>query len=275
MPPIKNAWKRIKQYYDSLEFIHNKYNHLLTMLLVMFLTFPLVEVIGHIFPISGFLLLGAIILTLRVVVEDKKHLYVSVTFAILAYALNVYTNYRLVKGFHADLLLTLTILIYSVFLAYSITILIFRLIKEKHIKGDTVKGGIAVYFLIGLLWAFIYALIAHFDPAAFIAQHRMDMRVEDFLYYSFVVLTTTGFGDIVPVNLWAASFTNLEAIAGQMFVAIFISRLIGIFIAQERAYDRAEKVTRILTKRKKEIHSGELTIEDILKEVEDEKLDDS
>ena len=55
------------------------------------------------------------------------------------------------------------------------------------------------------------------------------------LYLSFVTLTTLGYGDITPVSQTARMLTTLEAIVGQLFIAIFIARLIGLYIAQRKS----------------------------------------
>ena len=123
--------------------------------------------------------------------------------------------------------------IYIVFITSAMSILTKRLLTEKHIKADTIKGGICVYFLMGFLWALFYAIIYSLDNAAFSFAGAARPDYQFFSYYSFTALTTLGFGDIVPINPLARNLTTLESVIGQIYLAVFVARLIGLYIAQE------------------------------------------
>ena len=75
----------------------------------------------------------------------------------------------------------------------------------------------------------IYRLIFELDPAAFLAMppHQTEYgAMASMLYFSFTTLTATGFGEILPVNPLARSMANLEAISGQLYLAILLARLV-------------------------------------------------
>jgi hypothetical protein len=104
----------------------------------------------------------------------------------------------------------------------------------------TIKGSICIYFLLGILGSFLYEIIYHFDSGAFQVTQITPMT---FIYFSYSVLTTLGFGDITPVNNMAISFTCLHAISGQMYLVIIIARLIGVYISQEHKQLKKEVKT--------------------------------
>lgn len=101
----------------------------------------------------------------------------------------------------------------------------------KKVDADTIKGGICVYLLLGITWMGIYRLVYEFDPYAFSVQFGATW---EFMYFSFTTLTTLGYGDITPVSSFAMMLTNLEAMAGQLFLAIFVARLVGLHIVNNQ-----------------------------------------
>ena len=68
------------------------------------------------------------------------------------------------------------------------------------------------------------------SPGSFTSTSGGDLS---FVYFSFATLTTLGYGDVVPVNQAAGVLTNIEALAGQVFLAVFVARLVGLYIATE------------------------------------------
>jgi hypothetical protein len=103
------------------------------------------------------------------------------------------------------------------------------IIKQFLARGRTIKhriaGAVAVYLLLGLLWARLYELVKLFDPGAFQIAH--DEGMATMFYFSFVTLVTIGYGDVVPVNLVARNLAILEGLTGQLYLVILISSLVA------------------------------------------------
>lgn len=108
-------------------------------------------------------------------------------------------------------------------------------IHKREVTVDVIVGSISSYLLIGIMWAFLYQLINLFVPGSFLSTVASEIGsgTIDYFYYSFVTLTTLGFGDIVPVGSIARSFTALEAITGVLFTAVVIGRVIGLFVVKK------------------------------------------
>lgn len=108
---------------------------------------------------------------------------------------------------------------------------------QKEISADTLFGAVCGYLLIGLTWTYIYLFIATMDHAAFsihIDHETARMRIDHFIYYSFVTLTTTGYGDILALKSVPRTFSWLEAVVGQVYLAVWISQLVGLRILQKQ-----------------------------------------
>ena len=118
---------------------------------------------------------------------------------------------------------------------FGVTILA-HVLRAGRIDGDKIYAAICVYFLMGYAWAFAYALLVEMQPDAFttsgpFAAGDYISRVIQLRYFSFVTLTTMGYGDIVPRSAGARTMACLEAVMGQLYLVALIGRLIGLHIA--------------------------------------------
>ncbi|MBW2172161.1 MAG: two pore domain potassium channel family protein [Deltaproteobacteria bacterium] len=121
------------------------------------------------------------------------------------------------------------------FLGYLAAVILGHIFKEKEITADMIMGAICVYFLLGWLWADIYGLLEMLKPGSFRPSQGPGVETWDYVYFSFVTLTTLGYGDVTPVSSAAQSFAILEAVTGQLFIAVLIARLVGTHISQSRS----------------------------------------
>lgn len=112
--------------------------------------------------------------------------------------------------------------------------------RREVMTADKLYGAAAAYLMTGVLWAYLFALSQHFFPGAFSAGGKHTLDVADLIYYSFTVLTSTGFGDVVPVAPVARSLTVIEEIVGMLFVAILIARLAGIYPPRQETKEPAD-----------------------------------
>ena len=97
---------------------------------------------------------------------------------------------------------------------------------------NRIVGALCLFLLLGVLWAILFGLVELFDPAAFSYSARLPGDpLEHFLYYSFITLTTLGYGDITPVHPVARTLAYLEAVTGQLYLAVLIAGLVGRHIA--------------------------------------------
>jgi hypothetical protein len=115
---------------------------------------------------------------------------------------------------------------------YAVTIgfMLDYVFQPEVMTSDKLFGAAAAYLMLGALWVYLYALVAHYYPGSFaIAGAPADPELVDLVYFSFTVLTSTGFGDIVPVTRQARAICVLEQLAGALFIAILIARLAGVY----------------------------------------------
>lgn len=96
-----------------------------------------------------------------------------------------------------------------------------------------IQGAIAVLLLIGLVYAEVYELLHLIHPDAFSGEIGNAPGALTWIYYSFVTLTTVGYGDITPVHPVARSLAISEALAGQLYIAVMLSRLMALHVSTD------------------------------------------
>lgn len=109
------------------------------------------------------------------------------------------------------------------------------LIIVKSINRDVLYAAVAIYLLIGALFVPLYGMIESLAPGSFRDGSYPDAVVQwqQLVYYSYTSLTSTGYGDILPISWWARSLANLEMVAGGLFITIVMSRLVALYTSEK------------------------------------------
>jgi len=131
----------------------------------------------------------------------------------------------------------------SLFTFFSLSALVYVVLlqvsREGPVTAHRIRGAIALYLLIAMLFAFLYSLIEELAPGAFNMPGEWSRAAstsgEAFYYFSVVTLTTVGFGDITAVHPLVRSLVMLEAFIGQLYPAILIARLVTLEIETRRS----------------------------------------
>jgi len=123
------------------------------------------------------------------------------------------------------------------------TIYLLRYVFQPTVMTqDKLFGAAAAYLMLGVLWAYFYAIVGYFYPESYLIVGRPGRLVyADALYLSMTVLTSTGFGDITPLTRQARGICIIEQVTGALFVAILIARLAGVYPPRERYIDEPLK----------------------------------
>jgi len=128
-------------------------------------------------------------------------------------------------------LLTLALYIYVILLALP------SLLRADEPGIEQVAASLSLYILIGMAWAIVYYFIELLHNGAFAIDHGAEVmsgaEIANFVYFSFVTLTTLGYGDIVPLTCLARSFAILEAVCGLACLSFVVARLVGLSAASK------------------------------------------
>jgi hypothetical protein len=125
-----------------------------------------------------------------------------------------------------------------VFQATVVRVLLAYIFTAQRVTREVIYAASAVYLLIGAIFVPIYGLIetvtfSQMDSHAFVDGQAEEVDEvfpwQTFIYYSYVTLTTAGYGDVLPVTMWARSVASLEAIIGVLYITIIMARLVGLY----------------------------------------------
>ena len=116
--------------------------------------------------------------------------------------------------------------------------IVYSVLKSRRLSLDSIFGAVCGYLLLGLAWALTYDMIYAARPDSFqIAPETLQQIQESgesrhlFVYYSFVTLTTVGYGDVTPVSTPARTLSWFEAMTGQLYLTVLIAGLISALVA--------------------------------------------
>jgi len=122
------------------------------------------------------------------------------------------------------------------FLVVTVIIALRRVLTSLRVSRDTIAAAVCVYLLLAVIWAMAFSLIELARPGSFQFGGRLlatsrsmeGPMVSEFLYLSLITLTTVGYGDVLPMTAVARRIAALEAVVGQLYLAILIARLVSL-----------------------------------------------
>jgi hypothetical protein len=162
--------------------------------------------------------------------KHKIHKLFYLFIASISFFLQIINTYILPERSNI-IIYILSALVSLSFLSVAIVLIVKTLARASRVTSDTLKGGICIYLLIGVWFVIPYVIISYLDPQAFLLAPQAQF---DPVYFSYVTLTTTGYGDIIPINSYARIFANLESIIGVLYPGIIIARLVSLYINHEQ-----------------------------------------
>jgi len=113
------------------------------------------------------------------------------------------------------------------FFSFMAAIIVSDVLRAEVITWDRIQGAICAYLLFGVAWGVLYGWVALVDPQAFSGAVGAAGSGEPMIYYSFVTLTTLGYGDITPVSYTARTLSWLEAAFGQIYLVVLVAHLVS------------------------------------------------
>lgn len=197
---------------------------LLVALIALFIALPFIETIREGALIESILLSLVLISAIFAVAASRWVLVVAILLAIPP------LMGRWVHQFRPDAMPPELFLIGGIlFVLFVIVQLLRFVLNAGSVNTEILCASISAYLLLGLLWTLAYWLIAELVPNAF-AFSGADTSLKGFngLYFSFITMSTVGYGDITPVAKVARVLAAMEAVTGLLYVAVLIARLVSL-----------------------------------------------
>jgi hypothetical protein len=207
---------------------------LLVALALLFLFFPFVEEVkGGDIIVS--ILFSLVLLSAVLAVADRKGIF----FIALVLAVPAIVG-RWISHFRPDLVPPPVFLVGGLALiAFVVANLLRFILRAPSVNTEVLCASISAYLMLGLLWTVAYWLVAQVNPSAFAfstaGATKQTMAGFDAFYFSFITLSTVGYGDITPVSRIARWLAAMEAMTGLLYVTVLIARLVSLYSTPKSA----------------------------------------
>ena len=210
---------------------------LLASFIAVFILIPLVDYAGQggVLIDLGFTL--TVIFSVYVVAERRLTFMLAAILALPGIAINWSGWFE-----HSIVAQNLKLVFSLALSAYVAFVLIGYILKSRKVDANIIYGSVCIYLLLGMTWVSAYTLVEFNAPGALqgiaalpeglTAAQTISVYSESFFYYSYITLTTLGYGNISPASPAANALSSAEAIVGQLYIAILIARLVGLYVAQ-------------------------------------------
>ena len=210
---------------------------LVSLFALLFVLYPLVEpktITSYALEVLTLLVLISGAYT----VSDRRGvLFLCIGLAAVAFSLQI-----ILFVAPGRLLLVLRLTSMMLFLAVVSGAVLYKVLRKGRVTAHRVGGAIAVYLMLGLIWASAYSLVFIHEPASFDLGAPIEATDElseiqtrgtgRLVYFSFVTMTTLGYGDVTPKSYAAGNLAVLQALTGQIYLAVILARIVSLLVTR-------------------------------------------
>jgi len=205
-----------------------RFLYLLILILALIIIVPLVENFVHLRMITDVFMTAIFITAAYAISKRKLHVIVAVLL-LLPMLASIWSEYFVV----IPSLQIAGNLCGVVYFAYAVIVILIFISEQREVTRDLIAGAAVAYLMMALMWTFLYRTVELLQPGSFsLPETAFKAHELVFVYYSFVTITTLGFGDITPTTSLASSITILEAVVGQLFLVVGVAWLVGLHVSQ-------------------------------------------
>jgi hypothetical protein len=201
---------------------------LLIFIIAMLVIGPLFEEFVGLKILIDILWSAIFVSAIYAVSKKKRHIVIGVLLALPMLG-SIWTKYF----FQYKALMVVGSLCGAAFFLFAIIQMLIFIYNHKEVTRDMIVGAAVVYLFMALMWTFIFVVVEILHPGSFNLPEGQGLEASrQFVYYSFVTLTTLGYGDITPVTGLARSLCILEAVIGQLYLVVQVAWLVGVHVSQ-------------------------------------------
>jgi hypothetical protein len=201
---------------------------LLGILTLMLVSFPALHQMAQ--PILLCAVIAAVFVAGVIVVDaGGSHVRKAVCLASVQIGLTVFAVLQDGASFVYLLTVGFALVTATVLISYSLHCVVAYVLQAPYITSDQIYAGMCAYLMLGFAFGCIYYLTEILSPGCFSAStSKPGVSTPDLMYFSFVTLATLGYGDITPIANVSRALAELEALAGMLYIAVFMARLMSM-----------------------------------------------
>jgi hypothetical protein len=201
---------------------------LLGILLLLLVLFPFLGEMAR--PILLIAVVASVLVAGVIVVQaGPVRVRNAVTLAVVQIGVTGVAVSQTVDSFPYRCAVSLALATTTALISYCIYCVLRYVLQANYITRDQIYAGMCAYLMLGFAFGCIYSLIEMLEPGCFaVNTARLPAGSPDLMYFSFVTLATLGYGDITPVAKVSRALVELEAVAGMLYIAVFMARLVSM-----------------------------------------------
>jgi hypothetical protein len=216
-----------------------RYLFLLGALLLLLVIQPIISGLGTVEWLFNSLFVFVMVIMVLALAQERVWRVIAFVLCIPAATLSIGSHFLTASA--QDVSLFAGHVIGALFFIVVTGKIIQSIFLSREISLDSIFGAICGYLMLGVAWGLTYAMMHAVNPESFQIDHPIRQQAElgnysshVFIYYSFVTLTTVGYGDITPLSTPARTLAWLEAMTGQLYLAVLIAGLMSALVAAKR-----------------------------------------
>jgi hypothetical protein len=210
------------------EFIfNNRIVLLLATILGMIIGSPFLDDLFHYRVIPDIFLTIVFIFGIYAISRKKMHIFIGLALAIPMF-IGIWSSHL----YQSPKPLVVGQLFGALFIGFVISLLTKFIFNEKEITKEVIYAAVVIYLLMAIMWSFAYLILEYMYPGSFSISEGSSRDTFQYLYFSFVTITTLGYGDIAPLTQKASSLVILEAVTGQIYLVVVVAWLVGMYVSR-------------------------------------------
>jgi voltage-gated potassium channel len=200
---------------------------LLAAILSMIIGSPFLDDMFHYAFIPDIFITIIFILGIYAISRKRLHIYIALALAIPMF-IGVWSAYII----QSSKSIVLGHFFGALFIGFVIGLLIKFIFDETEITKEVIFAAVVVYLLMAMMWSNAYLILEFFNPGSFSIPESTSLDPFPYLYFSFVTITTLGYGDVAPLTNKASSLVILEAVVGQIYLVVIVAWLVGMYVSR-------------------------------------------
>lgn len=212
--------------------IKGRAKYVLILIVLLNMLYPITSS-GSVISLIGFALLyaGLFLVGIFITSDSPAHITWSISIAVIWLVMTVIYAFDPTSFWKTQVSSFILIVFHSTI----ILVLMRYIFTADQVTADVIYAACAVYFLLSFFFVPVYGMLESAIPGSFV-DNTLGTPVswQQFVYYSLVTLSTAGYGDILPANMWARMLAGLEATIGVLYVAILVARLVSLYEVRRR-----------------------------------------
>ena len=212
--------------------IKGRAKYVLILIVLLNMLYPITSS-GSVISLIGFALLyaGLFLVGIFITSDSRAHITWSISIAVIWLVMTVIYAFDPTSFWKTQVSSFILIVFHSTI----ILVLMRYIFTADQVTADVIYAACAVYFLLSFFFVPVYGMLESAMPGSFVDNTLgTPVHWQQFVYYSLVTLSTAGYGDILPANMWARMLAGLEATIGVLYVAILVARLVSLYEVRRR-----------------------------------------